>query len=98
VRTHLEYCIQAWGPQHKKDLLEKVQRWVTGVFTGSLRVAQLMLEKCFSVIIYYLLKKPVYKVVKEKKVYSNSIFKRKKKERERETGRKKLASSIAFFI
>ena len=28
VRTHLEYCIQAWGPQHRKDmeLLERVRR------------------------------------------------------------------------
>jgi len=29
TKPHLEHCVQAWGPQHKKDveLLEWAQRW-----------------------------------------------------------------------
>ena len=36
VRSHLEYCIQAWGPQHGNDveLLEQVQRRATQMIRG----------------------------------------------------------------
>jgi len=36
VRLHREYCIQAWGLQHRKDeeLLEQVQRRATKMIRG----------------------------------------------------------------
>ena len=36
MRPHLQYCIQIWGPQHRKDvgLLERVQRRATKMIQG----------------------------------------------------------------
>ena len=36
ISSHLQRCIQAWGPQHKEDmeLLERVQRRATGMVRG----------------------------------------------------------------
>ena len=34
MRTHLEYCLQVWDSQHRKDLLERVKRRATKMLKG----------------------------------------------------------------
>ena len=47
VRPHVEHCVQAWGPQHRKDveLLERVQRKATRMTRGHLSYEERLRER-----------------------------------------------------
>jgi len=47
LRPHLQYCIQAWGPQYRRDveLLDWVQRRATKMIKGLSYEKRLSFEK-----------------------------------------------------